>query len=177
MLEQAAPDFSDPIGLLETCHRRIQDKAGVLRKMCAYQERHGVDRELISAAQGLMRYFDIAAPQHHADEEQDLFPALASLAELQPLLRRLASEHAQHDALWHTLRRDLEQIRGGTPCRQLREHSEPFIRTHLTHIAIENERILPCARELLHAQVLMQIGDSMARRRQQAGYSSSSRIR
>ena len=169
MLEQAAPDFSDPIGLLEACHRRIQNQCELLRKMCAYQERNGVDGELIDAAQGVMRSFDIAAPQHHADEEQDLFPALTGLTELQPLIRQLASQHAQHDALWNTLRRDLEQIRGGTPCRQLREHSGPFIRAHLSHVAIENERILPCARAVLDAQVLVQIGDSMARRRRQAG--------
>jgi hemerythrin-like domain-containing protein len=134
--------------------------------MCDYQERQGVDAEMIAAAQGLMRYFDIAAPQHHADEEQDLFPALASVAELQPLIRQLTREHADNDALWTILRRDLEQISGGTPCRGLREHSEPFIRAQQAHVATENEKILPCAREILPAPLLAQIGDAMARRRQ-----------
>jgi hemerythrin-like domain-containing protein len=166
MFDQAAPDFSDPIGLLQACHQRIARQCELLLKMCAYQDRLGVDAEMIAAARGVMRYFDIAAPQHHADEEQDLFPALASVVELQPLLRQLTGEHAQHAALWNHVRHDLEQLSGGTPCRGLREHSEPFIQAQQAHIAIENARILPCARELLHARQLAQIGDAMARRRQ-----------
>jgi hemerythrin-like domain-containing protein len=165
MLDQAAPDFSDPIGLLQACHGRIQKQCQLLRKMCAYQERHGVDDELISDARGVLRYFDIAAPLHHADEERDLFPALAGIAELQPLMQQLTREHKEHDALWHTLRRDLEEIAGGSPCGRLREHSEPFIRAQLAHIAIENESLLPRAREVLDAGSLAQIGDAMARRR------------
>ena len=168
MLDQAeaAPDFSDPIGLLEACHQRIERQCELLRNLCAYQDTHGVDPELIGATQGVLRYFDIAAPQHHADEEQDLFPALAGVAELQPLIRRLTLEHAQHEALWNTLRRDLQQISGGTACQVLREHSEPFIRAQQAHVAIENECILPRARLELHAQQLAQIGNAMARRRQ-----------
>ncbi|HVB47855.1 MAG TPA: hypothetical protein VNF69_05630 [Burkholderiales bacterium] len=32
--------------------------------------------ELLAAALGVMRYFDMAGAKHHQDEEEDLFPVL-----------------------------------------------------------------------------------------------------
>jgi len=168
MFDAAAPDFSDPIGMLQACHGRIQAQCELLRRMSDYQGRHGVDQELTSAAQRVLRYFDIAAPQHHADEEQQLFPALAGNAELQSLIQRLTAEHAEHDRLWQVLRLDLQRIMGGRPSRQLHEHSEPFIQASLAHVSIENRRILPHARASLDAQTLRKIGEAMAQRRQNA---------
>jgi hemerythrin-like domain-containing protein len=165
LLGKAAPDFSDPIGLLEACHGRIEQHCSLLRRMCDHLDAHGADADIAAAASSVLRYFDIAAPLHHADEEQDLFPALGREAELHRLLTRLKAEHTQHAALWQALRPELlELVEGQVPGR-LRERVEPFISANLGHLAIENEQVLPRARETLKSTELAQIGEAMAQRR------------
>jgi len=166
MLGNAAPDFSDPVGLIEACHGRIATQCELLRKMIAYQQEHGADAEMADAAKRVLRYFDVAAPLHHADEEQDLFPALQDIPELQPLIQRLQDEHAEHHALWLTLREDLLRIADGDTAEQLESNSEPFIHAYLQHAEIENTQILPRAREVLESETLARIGKAMQQRRQ-----------
>src|SRR3954466_3949201 len=69
-------NFTDPIGLLTDCHRRIERFLSVLVQVAAQakggplteEQRHGLDTAL--------RYFRDAAPKHTADEESTLFPRL-----------------------------------------------------------------------------------------------------
>ncbi len=166
LLGESAPDFSDPIGLLQACHRRIADHCELLQRMCDHQDGHGADEELIAASNRVLRYFDIAAPLHHADEEQDLFPALAGEADLRSLIARLRTEHAEQDAMWQSLRGDLTRITAGQSSASLRPRAEPFVRACLEHAALENRYILPRAREYLDAETLAVIGDAMAKRRE-----------
>lgn len=163
---EAAPDFSDPLGLIEACHGRIAAQCELLQKMVVHQNRHGADDELAAAARRVLRYFDMAAPLHHQDEEQDLFPALAGIADLQALIQHLAEEHQQHNALWQALREDLLKILEGRASDQLAAHSEPFIAAYLEHARIENEQILPRARKVLDVATLATLGKNMQRRRQ-----------
>jgi hemerythrin-like domain-containing protein len=165
LLGEAAPDFSDPIGLLEACHGRIEQNCALLQRMCDHQDTQGADADLAAAAQTVMRYFDIAAPLHHADEEQDLFPALAGEADLQQLIRRLQTEHAEHEMLWQTLRTDLERLVGGHAAETLRAHAQPFIAAYRQHADIENQQILTRARQVLGGTTLARIGEAMAQRR------------
>jgi len=165
-LGEPAPDFSDPIGLLEACHSRIAENCELLQRMCDHQDAHGADDELITAAHRVMRYFDLAAPLHHADEEQDLFPALAGGADLAPLITRLQAEHDEHEALWQGLRKELMIIVAGRRSTLLRQRVEPFTKAYLEHAEIENRQILPQARQILDSNTLARIGASMARRRQ-----------
>jgi len=165
LLRESAPDFSDPIGLLAACHGRITDNCELLQRMCDHQDGHGADHELIAASKRVLRYFDDAAPLHHADEEQDLFPALAGEADLQSLMARLQTEHAEHDAMWQSLREDLSRIAAGHASASLTTHAVPFVRATLEHVVLENQHILPRAREVLDAETLLDIGNAMAKRR------------
>ncbi|WP_204313425.1 hemerythrin domain-containing protein, partial [Klebsiella michiganensis] len=47
-----------------------------LAKLSAHLPSHGADEQARQAARNIMRYFDVAGPHHHADEEEDLFPLL-----------------------------------------------------------------------------------------------------
>lgn len=165
LLGEPAPDFSDPIGLLEACHGRIAENCQLLQRMCDHQDRHGADRELIAAAQKVMRYFDLAAPLHHADEEQDLFPALAEEDHLAQLIARLQAEHAELETLWQGLREELAVVVTGRRSTQLRQRVATFVTAYLKHADIENRQILPRARELVDADTLARIGASMENRR------------
>ncbi|MBN9429284.1 MAG: hemerythrin domain-containing protein [Burkholderiales bacterium] len=74
---------------------------------------------LAAEAADLIRFFDYVIVQHHADEEEDLFPALIeSMAGsdavcLREMTEALRSEHRLLEADWRELRRELEQVASG----------------------------------------------------------------
>jgi len=70
----------------------------------------------------VLRYFESAAVHHHADEENDLFPALLkAMADsdtnpIRQLMQQLVAEHRQLEALWRAVRAQLLPVaRGETP--------------------------------------------------------------
>ena len=71
---------------------------------------HGPDAQAQTAAAAILRYFDSAAPAHHADEEQDLFLALVDAMAgsdavcIHHLIARLAAEHRVLEESWARLR-------------------------------------------------------------------------
>ncbi|HEV2691229.1 MAG TPA: hemerythrin domain-containing protein, partial [Bryobacteraceae bacterium] len=69
-------DFSDPLGLLSDCHRRIERFLGVLIRIC--QKRNGgtMAADERQALETALTYFRNAAPKHTADEEDSLFPRM-----------------------------------------------------------------------------------------------------
>ena len=77
-------DFSDPIGMLEDCHRRIEGFLDVLLTLAGQTQGNAFTDEHRAAVETSLRYFRDAAPKHTADEEESLFP------------RMRASQH--HDA-------------------------------------------------------------------------------
>src|SRR2546421_12763240 len=74
----AKPDhtFTEPIGLLTDCHRRIErflDQLLVIAGKAGGAELTGDQREALGTS---LRYFKKAAPLHTADEEESLFPRM-----------------------------------------------------------------------------------------------------
>ncbi|WP_255992237.1 hemerythrin domain-containing protein [Chitinolyticbacter albus] len=112
---QARADFDDPIQLLIACHDKVRRFAKLTAKLAEHVAREGADRQAIEAAQQIIRYFDIAAPLHHADEEVDLFPALAALGDpvLCEVLQQIEQEHEPLAQLWQAVRRWLLDVTNG----------------------------------------------------------------
>lgn len=110
-----------PLEMLAACHIRIQRQCATLRRLAAHLAEHGADAQARSAAAGVLRYFDTAAPQHHADEEQDLFPALIeSMAGSDPVCLKgmtqgLRDEHSELETAWARLRPRLQAIAAAAP--------------------------------------------------------------
>ena len=73
----AAPGFDDPLGMLVACHRRIERELATLARLQRHLPEHGCDDDARAAARAILKYFDGAAPNHHADEEDERVPALA----------------------------------------------------------------------------------------------------
>lgn len=109
----AIPGFSTPtvgadapLELLSACHARIERQCATLLRLAVHLAAHGIDDEARQAATSVMRYFDLSAPNHHADEEQDLFPALLESVAgsdaqcLRALIDGLSAEHRALEALW-----------------------------------------------------------------------------
>jgi G3E family GTPase len=101
-----SPYFSDPIGLLSDCHRRVEMFLGSLRAIgdtCDV-----LDDDGLRALENALRYFRQAAHKHTADEEVSLFPRLRQCASLHESkvaeMERLEKDHAWADPL-HGARR------------------------------------------------------------------------
>jgi hemerythrin-like domain-containing protein len=163
--------FDAPLAMLAACHRKIESQCATLQRLAAHLPAHGADEQARQAAQSLLRYFDGAARHHHADEEQDLLPALLeSMAGsdavcLRELRDSLASEHRQLDAQWQRLRGPLQQVAAGQPAALDGAAVDALAGLYRTHIAREEAELLPLAERLLDDDALAQIGQAMRERR------------
>ena len=108
--------FEVPLEMLSACHLRIEQQCSTLRRLVKHLASHGTDSEARLAAANVIRYFETAAKDHHADEEEDLFPALMeSMAGsdavcLRELTQGLAAEHRELETRWQHLRATLERV-------------------------------------------------------------------
>lgn len=164
--------FEAPLAALAACHARIQRHCAVLRALVLHLARHGADRPAREAADALMRCFDSTAPQQHADEEQDLFPALLEAMAgsdavcLRELTTGLAAEHRALEAAWRRVRAALETVVAGSAAARLADADvEALVDGCDRHIARETRELLPMAERLLDEGALERIGRAMRARR------------
>jgi len=169
----AAPTagFEVPLEMLSACHARIEQQCATLRRLGQYMATHGADAAARAAATSVIRYFETAANDHHADEEKDLFPALIeSMAGsdavcLRELTRALVAEHRELEARWRDLRFTLERVVANQGACLTRSDVEAFIGLYERHIEREENELLPMAARLLSDDELERIGRAMRERR------------
>jgi len=174
-LIDTAPDFSQPIAVLKHCHDRIRKQLTTLQNLLDHVPQHGNDPQAQQAAHSVMRYFNQAAPHHHADEEHDLLPMLHATATgedaavLQKLMPEILAEHQQMDSLWHSLNQQLTHIANGdaaTPETQLStQEVNQFSTIYSAHMEKEETWIAPMAKRIFNAQQMQQLGAAMQQRR------------
>ncbi|WP_454733524.1 MULTISPECIES: hemerythrin domain-containing protein [Cupriavidus] len=159
------PGFESPIELLLACHDKVRRFAGLCPRLARHVALHGADEEARSAAAGALRYFQVAAPLHHMDEEEDLFPALRELgdAALDARIGEIAAEHGHLGALWRAVQPWLEAVSQGT-AQAAPPELDPFATGYPAHALREEREIYPAADKLPHDR-LAEIGRRMARRR------------
>jgi hemerythrin-like domain-containing protein len=175
----AASTFTNPIGLLSDCHRRIDRFLKTLQTI-ANEKRGPLDAECRRALETALKYFREAAPKHTADEEEDLFPALRSFGQahigqtcIEQVLSRIDRLENDHNLAgkWH---RECDEI-GKRWLRDdglsMRDTAQFGIvlsllgRLYRSHIAIEEQEIFPAAQTALSEPEKAAIGRSMALRR------------
>lgn len=179
-----AAGFEVPLEMLAACHGRIEAQLATLRRLLAHLPQHGADRAAREAAAAVMRYFDLAAPLHHADEEDDLFPALLeSMAGsdavcLRAITSGLAADHRALEQAWAGLRQRLAQLQAGDAGALMdggvnandgdrgAHAALAFIDAYEAHLAREDRELLPLAARLLSDTELDRIGLAMRQRRQ-----------
>ena len=169
----AAPTggFEVPIEMLAACHHRVERQCATLRRLTRHLGTHGVDTDARIAAAAVLRYFDTAARDHHADEEVDLFPALVeSMAGsdavcIRDLIDALTLDHRALEAHWQRLRGSLKEIADGSLSQLTDADVEAFIALYERHIAREEHELLPMAHRLLSDDALDRVGRAMRERR------------
>jgi hemerythrin-like domain-containing protein len=166
-----AAGFEVPLEMLSACHSRIELMCSTLRRLVPHLTARGADAEARTAAANVMRYFDTSARHHHADEEQDLFPALIeSMAGsdavcLRELTESLAAEHRELETRWRLVRAVLERVAAGEGASLGSEDVEALSGLYERHIDREECELLPVAARLLSDEELDRVGRAMRERR------------
>lgn len=167
LLGAAAPGFDRPLEVLEACHVRIARQCDTLERLLAHLPVHGADTPAQQAARAVLAYFDRAAVHHHDDEERNLFPLLeeAGAPGACELAETLTLEHEEQALLWRRLRAQLTAIEAGTSAMLDAVPAGRFIALNRSHLAFENARVLPLARQALGPAAIERLGRAMAARR------------
>jgi hemerythrin-like domain-containing protein len=170
---QGAPaaGFEVPLEMLSACHGRVERQCQTLRRLVPHLAAHGSDDDARKAATNVLRYFDTAAQDHHADEEADLFPALLQVAagddaeHARALVAQLLAEHQELATHWQRMRAVLARVAAGEPVAIESAAVEALVTRYEQHIAREEDDLLPMAARLLDLATLDTIGRAMRRRR------------
>jgi hemerythrin-like domain-containing protein len=166
-----AAGFAAPLAMLSACHGRVERQCQTMLRLVPHLTANGPDQAAREAAQNVMRYFDTSAKHHHADEEQDLFPALlqaapdAELARLRELIDALCAQHRELEQAWGQLRWKLEGVWLGTLLELDAEEVARWAELYRLHIAREEDELLPLAARLLGDAQLDVLGRAMRARR------------
>ena len=92
----------------------VERQLATLARLQRHLPEHGCDKDARAAARAILQYFDSAAPNHHADEEQSIFPRLAAAVPAAAgLIAGLDADHAALAANWRRLRPMLAAIAAG----------------------------------------------------------------
>ena len=166
--------YAEPFELLGACHERVERSLQLLVRLCLHLKVQGLDANAREASRDVRRYFDIAAPLHHEDEELHVFPALEQSDDerLQDICAKLRDDHQRLHAQWAVLRTLLAQLDtapdGPLPDGQqalLGRAADAFVDLHQAHLRLENECVFPRARQQLGTARQQAMGEEMASRR------------
>jgi hemerythrin-like domain-containing protein len=160
-----AAGFDEPFEMLDACHRRVERMLSLLARLVAHVAEHGADEAAQSAAADVLRYFDIAAPQHHEDEERHVLPALRARGHT-ALADRLHADHEAMSAGWALLRVPLAEVAAGrAPAPAALARWSDFAVRYTRHLQAEEALAFPAASSTLGVDEQAAMGAEMAARR------------
>lgn len=169
--DSPAVGFEAPFDMLEACHARMRRSLGLLNRLVAHVDERGHDDMSRSAASDVLRYFNLAAPLHHQDEELHVFPLLScgDDAVLAEIVATLQSDHRHMEGLWTRLRSVLvawsHADAAGVASESVRSDVSEFGERYANHLQIEERIVFPAALSRMDAPRLATMSTDMLRRR------------
>ncbi len=166
------------MALLLACHDKVRRFANLLLRLQQHAAAQGRDAQAQDAARSVLRYFEVAAPLHHADEDEDLYPALMALgdADATARIQALSAEHSELNALWQQLAPWLRHLaadvdvastsdaEGARMAADASATASDFAARYLAHAEAEERELYPLATRL-SADTLVRIAQAMVARR------------
>lgn len=173
---QSAPavGFEAPFDMLNACHERVERMLVLIVRLQARLQEQGLDDQVRQAARDVMRYFDIAAPLHHEDEERHVFPPLMCGADaaVKALVLRLIQDHRQMEIAWQGARAVLHALAEHDDAQPFEELTvwqkvalNDFARLYRQHLDDEDKVAYPAAQGLLSPAALADMSQDMMARR------------
>jgi hemerythrin-like domain-containing protein len=169
-------DFSNPLGMLSDCHRRIERFLNVILTVTEQARGGELSADQHQALDTAVRYFRTSGPRHTEDEEDSLFPRMRrcgtergrdALAGLDALRSDHLVAERQHSVVDDLARRWLSGGRlADEEVRALESALARLRDIYTVHIACEDREVFPLAAEILSEEDIREIGQEMALRRQ-----------
>ena len=167
--------YSDPIGLLTDCHRRIERFLEALARIASEDGGRELAADRRASLETALKYFREAAPKHTADEEKTLFPRLRACGrpEIDAMLAKVQSleqDHARADLVHAEIDR-LGQawLTAGTlpagDAARMTQLLDELVLLYRDHIALEEGAVFPQAAAVLNDADRKSMGEEMAARR------------
>lgn len=160
--------FDQPFEMLAACHARMERSLDLLERLGRHLHDRGCDAQARSAATDVLRYFDIAAPLHHQDEELHVLPLLRERGKA-GLAARLRADHQVMEHDWARLRPDLlAVVDGGLDAQALQAavaRWTQFAALYRRHLAAEEAMAFPVVAGGLTPMQQQAMGKEMAARR------------
>lgn len=165
-----APGFDEPFEMLHACHERVHRMLALLERLRRHVEAHGADEQARQAARDVLRYFELAAPEHHRDEENHVIPRLLACgdAALVALGSRLRDDHRAMEVAWSRAGPILQALAQGSLVRfdaDAHRALHDFASLYAAHIAAEESAAFPAVRGGMDQEALQTMSRDMARRR------------
>ncbi|HHW7567372.1 TPA: hemerythrin domain-containing protein [Mannheimia haemolytica] len=162
---QIFASWAEPIDMLYACHSKVKSFCKQLQILPDYLEKNGVNQAVKNDVQQILNYFNISAPLHHEDEEDDFFSELIKVQpQAQAEVDELERQHVHLHKNWDDLSAQLEDLLAGKRENVDRDLIERFVAGYDVHIAIE-EPLFELGREHLAQDKLSAMGKVMADRR------------
>lgn len=167
-------DFSEPLGMLSDCHKRIQFFLKDLVHLAETAEER-LDDVRRTSLESALRYFRESGPRHTADEEESLFPRLRGMKDirLEQALEKIKLLEADHERA--NVAHDVVDAIGvrwlnaGVLRRQdaarLTSVMQELSELYAHHLDVEDKEVFPVAASLLSEEAQMEVGREMAARR------------
>jgi hemerythrin-like domain-containing protein len=144
---------NDPLDRFSQCH------TGILRQLQALDELPALARAASRArhtADEVLRFFRDVIHEHHAQEEQELFPAVLASAiagderdRVQGIVEQLTREHREVEAAWARLEPALKAIAKGRDADLDAAAVEALVHRYEAHAAFEEREFLPMSETIL----------------------------
>ena len=136
---------------LDACHQQIQAHLEQLADVLLQIEAGADDAQYRQQVGVIEAFFSGTSRQHHADEEQSVFPALLASdnAELIQAVRTLQQDHGWIEQNWLELAPMLRAIAQGedwADMAELQHHVEVYLALCHDHIVLEETLIYPEAK-------------------------------
>lgn len=165
-----AVGFDTPFEMLLACHERVKRSLALQQRLRAYLQTTGCDDSARSAARDVLRYFDIAAPLHHEDEERHVVPALQAVQDegLRAVVARLQDEHVAMALRWTRARSALLALADASITQFSEEQVAAlaaFAAGYAEHIQVEESLVYPAARAAMDEAALQAMAQDMRQRR------------
>jgi hemerythrin-like domain-containing protein len=146
-------DVKAPMQTLRHSHDRIVDSLHALADLPQLVAQMRLARNLAATAADL---FDGPLLEHHADEEQHLFPAVLASAhageekeKAARMAQRLTGEHRALEQAWKAMAAPLRAIAAGKTVAIDTHALQRLIAGYTAHAAFEEDEYLPFAEEVL----------------------------
>ncbi|MEO7887729.1 MAG: hemerythrin domain-containing protein [Polaromonas sp.] len=146
-------DLTLPLAGFSQCHFSIASRLQAFAELPALLAATAQARNVASQTLSLFKY---AVASHHADEENELFPAVLRSAakgeeadKVRALVERLVAEHRRIESIWKDLEPAVKAAAKNQPAELDLQAVEALVQAYLKHARFEEDEFLPLAEIIL----------------------------